>query len=79
MNKFYVGQMVRYIGDSRFKSPYVGCVGHVVDIGAAGIDYLVAFPPDSVNTTFALEDGGDTYWYNERELESAEEEVEAWI
>lgn len=79
MNKFYIGQAVKYTGDSRFKSPCMGCIGEVIDVGAAGTDYLVKFPMDSVNTTFALEDEGNTFWYNWRELEPVEEEDEAWI
>lgn len=58
--KFHIGDLVKYIGDSKYLSPPKGTVGTVAEIGAAGLDFMVKFghPLDPI------------WWYHFDELEA---------
>lgn len=70
MAKFYIGQMVKYVGREGFWSPPEGVVGIVLKINHWGTNFLVEFPEGSIVSLDRFPNGSH-FWYSEDELEPA--------
>lgn len=71
MAKFYIGQMVKYVGREGYWSPPVGTVGTVFKINNWGTNFLVEFPKGSILIKFP---NGSHFWYDEDELEPVDDQ-----
>ena len=68
MAKFYLGQMVKYVGREGFWSPPIGTVGTVLKINHWDTNFLVDFPKESIVSIDQLPDNS-YFWFSEDELE----------
>lgn len=68
--KFYVGQVVRYIGKEGKWNPRYGAIGKVLKIGAINVDYLVEFDYMDIPMFVNFENHDVNFWYHEDELEA---------
>lgn len=70
--KFYIGQMVRYVGKEGKWSPVYGAIGKVLRINEFGNEFLVEFTIEQLQILKEFSDDVH-FWYHEGELEPVDD------